>query len=1016
MRVGVIRILALLSLLGSFGSITVPRAGAERLPIKSYTTADGLPRDLVLRIRRDSHGFLWFCTGDGLSRFDGYEFKSYGTEHGLSHPFINDLIETRSGLYWVATNGGGACRFNPSERTDASAESRFTVFAVGDTPGANRVNVLCEDRVGQLWAGTDDGLFFLDQARGSFVRVEGTQYAEVYSLSADRIGSLWAGTNFGLRRRLPDGRMIKYSIRPNRAAVDTARALLEDRKGNLWVGHLGAGVLELNPEHLPAEDCRLLDQKSRGLLKHYTTADGLANDIVNNLYQSLDDHIWIRTEGGLCEFDGRLFRTYTTEHGLILNSAAAMTEDRDGNLWLSSDKGVMKITRNGFTSFDKSDGLAGDIVALLETNSGELCAITRWGWLINRFENGKFIPTEFNIEESIRTVSWGYSQKGFQDRKGEWWVPTTKGLLRFPRIEKVEQLDRARPKALHKIMGEQEIYDIFHMFEDSRGDIWVGANKVDLHLMRWDRATESFQYYTESDGLPKANLPSAFCEDRSGNLWIGFFDGGLARYTAGRFTYFTPEDGLPRGRIFSIYLDRSDRLWIASAPGGLARIDDTLAGRPSFIKLTTADGLLTNNVYCVTEDRWGHIYAGTSRGIDCLDTATGTVRHYTSADGLAGGQINIAFRDRNGALWFAGIDTLSRLIPVADVSLEPPAILITGLRVAGVPLSVSDLGEADMRGLEFKPSQNHVQIDFVALAFGAGETLRYQYKLEGADADWQIPTALRTVNYASLAPGVYRFVVRAMNAEGIFSPSPAVVEFRVLAPVWRRWWFLSIAAALVIAAAYALYRYRLARLLEFERVRTRIASDLHDDIGANLTRIAILSEVANRQLRKDQPGLGQPLSSIADISRESVASMSDIIWAINPKRDNVHDLVQRMRRFAEEVLTGRDIEVEFRAPDAEDGLKAGADLRRDLFLIFKEAVNNAARHSGCSRVEIELRVDRSIVVLSVRDDGRGFVTESLPEGNGLVSMKRRAASLGGDLRVKSIPGQSTEIIFKAPYR
>jgi signal transduction histidine kinase len=237
---------------------------------------------------------------------------------------------------------------------------------------------------------------------------------------------------------------------------------------------------------------------------------------------------------------------------------------------------------------------------------------------------------------------------------------------------------------------------------------------------------------------------------------------------------------------------------------------------------------------------------------------------------------------------------------------------------------------------------------------------------------------------------------------------------------------VTIAAVATALAVYALSRYRLSKLLELERVRTRIASDLHDDIGANLTRIAVLSEVAHSRLTgaKDQEwevkdeiaSIENPLSSIAQISRESVASMSDIVWATNLRRDHLIDLVQRMRRIASEVFVGRGTHFEFRAPDSEKGLKLGVDVRRGVFLIFKEAVNNAPRHSGCTVVNIELRVERSSIMLTVRDNGTGFDSEAPTEGNGLVSMKRRAANLGGELQLNSTIGKGTELILRAPLR
>jgi signal transduction histidine kinase len=370
-------------------------------------------------------------------------------------------------------------------------------------------------------------------------------------------------------------------------------------------------------------------------------------------------------------------------------------------------------------------------------------------------------------------------------------------------------------------------------------------------------------------------------------------------------------------------------------------------------------------------------------------------------------------RDTSGALWFSGFYGAARLRPEPDEQHPAPPVLITGVRVNGGVQSIADLGETEIRGLELAASQNHVQIDFLGLAFGAGEALQYQYKLEGADEDWQALTTQRSVNYANLAPGAYRFLVRAMNVEGIFSPTEASVEFTILAPIWRRGWFLAIVALLVGLIAYALYRYRVARFLEIERVRTRIASDLHDDIGSNLTKIAILSEVAQQQFGREEPN-GSPLSTVARISRESLDSMGDIVWAINPKRDTLRELLRRMRGFATDIFTSRNIEFSFHQPDQDLDLKLGPNVRRDVLLIFKETVNNAVRHSGCAKAEIELQIVGAALVLRVSDDGKGFDGAETDEGNGLVSMKRRAESLQGKLEIGSTAGQGTSIILRAP--
>ncbi|MGH9762041.1 MAG: triple tyrosine motif-containing protein, partial [Blastocatellia bacterium] len=440
------------------------------------------------------------------------------------------------------------------------------------------------------------------------------------------------------------------------------------------------------------------------------------------------------------------------------------------------------------------------------------------------------------------------------------------------------------------------------------------------------------------------------------------------------------------------------------------------ADHPSFVTYSIADGLSSNQATCVTEDRWGMIYVGTGRGLDKLDPATGRIRHYTVADGLANSFVNVSFRSTDGSLWFGTLKGLSRLIPQPERPPSPPPILITSLRIAGTPYPIPELGAVSVTGPELRSSENNVQFDFSGVILAPGELLRYQYKLEGASSEWSPLTDQRTITYANLAPGSYRFWVRAVNSDGVLSDTPAAASFTILAPVWRRWWFIALVTAFLALVIYALFRYRVRRLLEIERVRTRIAADLHDDIGANLTRIGILSEVANTRLLDEQPRISSPLGSIAEISRECVASMGDIVWAIDPARDHLIDLVQRMRRFAGEVFYNGKIQFQFHAPVGDEELTLGAEVRRDVFLVFKEALNNAARHSDCSNVEIDLTLEGARLVLKIGDDGSGFDTSQSADGHGIASMKRRAAYLGGDLRLASAKGNGTQIVLTVPRK
>jgi signal transduction histidine kinase len=284
--------------------------------------------------------------------------------------------------------------------------------------------------------------------------------------------------------------------------------------------------------------------------------------------------------------------------------------------------------------------------------------------------------------------------------------------------------------------------------------------------------------------------------------------------------------------------------------------------------------------------------------------------------------------------------------------------------------------------------------------------------VEGLDRDWSAPADQRTVVYGRLAAGKYRFQVRAVNSEGMISREPASVEFEMLPPIWLSWWFLILAALATGAFVYVLHLHRVGQLLAIEHVRMRIATDLHDDIGSSLSQISILSELVHHRLDTDDPEVAQPLHEIATVSREMVAALSDIVWAINPKHDRLSELAARMRRFAVDVLGARGIDLRFQADDCEEQQRTSSDFRRQLYLIFKEAVNNAARHSGCTQARVEMHVWKGRLELRITDNGRGFEPSTAGTGNGLVNMQRRADGLGATLQMQSEPGRGTDLKLK----
>ena len=301
----------------------------------------------------------------------------------------------------------------------------------------------------------------------------------------------------------------------------------------------------------------------------------------------------------------------------------------------------------------------------------------------------------------------------------------------------------------------------YRSFEDRQGDIWISnraapdADDSKFGLSKFNRSTGKFHAFSEAENYPSRKSASAFAEDAAGNLWIGFYEGGLVRYSGGRFTEIT--HGLPEGLITDLHLDKKGRLWLSTAFSGLSRVDDLNAGVLKFVTYKTDNGLASNNVRSIAEDNLGQIYAGSARGVDRISPETGHIKHYSTSDGLAGDFVNSAFCDSDGVLWFGTPNGLSRLVPQQDRKTAAPPIWLGGLRIAGESQVVSDLGVAEISNLELAPAQNNLQIDFFGLDFSPNRSLRYQYMLEGGDKNWSAPTEERTVNFSNLSAGNYRF-------------------------------------------------------------------------------------------------------------------------------------------------------------------------------------------------------------------------------------------------------------------
>ena len=1011
----VLGLTSLLLLVLSFSAVS-----GERLPVRSYTVGDGLLQDRVLKIKQDSRGFLWFCTAEGVSRFDGYGFTNLTTADGLPDRHVNDFLETKNGTIYIATDKGLA-RLNPHGLRGSTQNPLFTVL-LPDNPKDKKILTLYETKKHQVWAGTSDGLYKLIEAGGriAFEHVPlgdpvrpGFYEASPNTLSVntileDRHGTLWVATfGSGLFRLSQDGSIRRFT-NVDGFGDNKLTDLLEDRDGRLWVSlrsdELG-GVCVLDPA------------SEQPIRKCYRTKDGLSSNWIRAMIETSDGQLWLATNFGLCRWQGDgggpVCKTYTVKNDLC-DDNLALAEDKDGNLWTGSACGAKKIARSGFVTYNEADGLDwNEINSIFENSADELFVSTLRAWRgVSRFDGAKFSLVKPHLPDYVDYVGWGWEQTVWQDSAGAWWIPTGYGLFRSPDNTSFENLARA---PLEKQATGAKGLEVFRIFEDSRGDIWMLTTGEAHELLRWERAKNTWHNYTAQVGFSGYRFGSAFVEDGNGNVWIGASsdhgDSALIRYRDGEFRVLMQAAGAPSGWIADLFLDSRGRLWIASTNDGLWRLDEPNSDRFEFIKYTPANGLASLNTASVTEDQFGRIYVGTWRGLDRLNPDTGQVENFTTADGLPQSYVQIAYRDRKNNLWFGTEKGLVRFVPEPPRSRQPPTILITGLRVEGEPRSVSVLGQTVIPSLELSSDQKQVSVDFLGLGASLGEKLKYEYRL--GKSEWT-PTTERTINFANLNSGEYRFEVRTITIDRLYSQS-ATMAFQILTPVWKRWWFIALTMVLAALAIYFFYRSRLSRLLQMERVRTRIATDLHDDIGANLTKISILSEVAKQKFGSSDVDSDNPLSSIARIARESVTSMGDIVWAISPRRDSLLDLVRHMREHAEEVFALGDVSLSFGTPRVEQNMKLGIDVRRDVFLIFKEAINNAARHGHCANVKILFSAAGAGLSLIVEDDGVGFASMAEDEGQGLPSMRRRAQMMGGSLYVESGDGRGTIVRLEVPF-
>lgn len=981
------------------GWLVAAAAGAQRLPLRCWGVRDGLAAPGVTSILQDARGYLWLGTGEGLSRFDGYEFHNFGLADGLGHPVVNGLVEDDSGDLWVATNGGGVARI--AGDPTAGGGTPLQSFSIGSGRRDDWVNALTW-RGEELWVASDGGIFRsrrtetgLAPFRRVLVREDGDPYWS--ATLRDSRERLWFAVSGVLLE--VDGEAARRYPYPESAAEVSVTAV-DERPDRALLVATHDGVYAFRPSAAPHLAWRRLPVE---LGPQQTLSD---------LEQGAAGEIWLASRHGLIRWHEGKQRTFTEAHGLPEAHVQSLARDRDGNLWIGTNAaGLCRLAPQVIVNYTVSEGLpAPEVVRVVETLEGRILALSSYSGAAEVRE------TDARPLSGSQAPPWNsIGNRLLQDRSGAWWAgtgiwferPPTGAIYRMP-AGPLADFTRAVKASGRNDLPDDSVGSLpGEMLETADGGLWLVV--LGEGLFRRSPDAERFEPVVLERHV------GSFLPEANGDLWYStYFDFRLRR--DGK-TWVLPAPSRALSSAAKVMLrDRNGQLWVGFLRLGLGRVIDPPDGPPRIERMTIADGLLSDAVLALAEDPRGRIWIGTGRGVQILDPQSGRLRRLTMADGLAGDSIRHLHLDRRDRMWVATATGLSRVDLADEATMpRPPPVYLTRVRAGGSEQPISPYGLPRLTGLRLVEPRNDLLVEFVGVSFAREGELRYQYRLVGADDRWSEPDAERVVNFARLAPGSYRLEVRAVNEEGVVSERPAQVVLEVVPPVWRRQWFLGLIAAALAAAALWVHRQRVARLLSLERVRGQIAADLHDDIGAGLSEIAILSEAARGREGKLADST---LARVAAHARSLRRALADTVWAVDPRRDRADELVRRMREVTHNLLGADEIEVEFTAPPAErlERVSLAPDQRRDLLFLFQELIHNAARHAAADRVEVELALTRSELRLTVRDDGQGFAPAAVDAGHGLASMRTRAERLGGRLDLDAAPGRGCAAELVAPLR
>jgi len=971
----------------------------------AWKIREGFSEGSIISTAQTPDGYLWVGTSFGLSRFDGVQnvpWRPPPDQH-LPSNTITRLIVAHDGTLWIGTWNGLASWKN-GKLTQYAELAGSAIFA------------LVEDHEGSIWAGANgpppDGKFC--EIRNGSVRchpeMDGVAHG-VFGLHEDREGNLWVGVEAGVWRwksgppvfypvpGLPNGRMQSMVDSDDGAVLiattdammrladgkvnavyrfPAARrgfrvlSLLRDRDGGLWVGPAGRGLVHIH----------------QGRTDVFSQSDGLSGDDIYGLFEDRERNIWVDTINGLDRFSEPSVVTYSRKQGLSEIPWGGVLAATDGSVWFATLDGLNRLKQGNVTTYHQHRAARG-----------------------TREIVGSGLP-----DEGVGSL--------FEDSRGRIWVSTLNeiGYLKNDRF-----IPTAPPGGL-----------ISSLTEDSSGNMWI-ANR-DLGLFRLSPLNEFQRIPWSAFGRTDAAVVLTSDPSHDG-LWLGFTKGGIAWFRDGhvRSTY-SAADGLGEGSVNQLRFDGKGALWIATE-GGLSRLDNgrvaTLSSKSGLpcdavqwtmedaqsVWLMTACGLV--QVARSELDEWAIAGEKSNRTIHAtvFDSSDGlrtlaVVGHYTPR----------VSRSPDGKLWFIAPDGISVVDPrqLPFNKLSPPVHIekITANRKAyeatspaGGPLRLPAL----IRDL---------QIDYTALSLVAPDKVRFRYKLEGRDRDWQDAGTRRQAFYSDLPPHIYRFRVAACNNSGVWNEAGDTLDFSIAPTYYQTRWFQLSCVATFLALLWALYQSRVHQLARQFNVglearvneRTRIARELHDSLLQNLHGLLFRFQAARNMLPRRTEEAMESLDGAIMRTEQAIAESRDTIKDLRSERVTSTDLAELLTQ------TGRELEIAadangnppiFRVIVEGERQTLSPALQDEVYRIARELVRNAFQHAGAHHIEAEIRYDNHLLRVLVRDDGKGIDPKVLKEGGqpghwGLPGVRERAKQIGARLDFWSEAGAGTEVQLTVP--